>query len=78
MRPFPITLADHDNQVAASGLTCVPDGVTLEPNVARGIFLMIKPLALGHHTVRIRAVAGPPEDPAFVKDVTYEIEVVRR
>lgn len=74
--PFPITLADHDNQVAASGLTCVPDGATLEPNVARGIFLMIKPLSIGEHTVRIIGIAGPPEDPAFVKDVTYEIEVV--
>jgi len=75
--PFPVTLADHDNLVAANGLTCVPDGVTLEPNVARGVFLMVRPLPVGHHTIRIRGVAGPPEAPAFVKDVTYEIEVVR-
>ena len=75
--PFAITLADHDNQLAANGLTCVPDGVTLEPNVARGVFLMVRPLSIGQHTIRIRGVAGPPEAPAFVKDVTYEIEVVR-
>ena len=74
--PFPFTLSDHDNQLAASGLTCVPDGATIEPNVARGLFLMIKPLSIGRHTVRIVGIAGPPEDPAFVKDVTYEIEVV--
>jgi hypothetical protein len=76
--PFPITLADHDNQVADGGLTCVPDGATLEPNVARGVFLMVRPLAVGQHTIRIRGVAGPPDAPAFTKDVTYEIEVVRR
>lgn len=75
--PFPITLADHDNQLAANGLTCVPDGVTLEPNVALGVFLMARPLPIGQHTIRIRGVAGPPDAPAFVKDVTYQIEVVR-
>jgi hypothetical protein len=76
--PFPITLADHDNQLAAGGLSCVPDEVTLEPNVARGVFLMVRPLSLGSHTIQIRAVAGPPEAPVFVKDVTYQIDVVRR
>lgn len=75
--PFPITLADHDNQLAANGASCVPDGITIEPNVARGVFLMVRPLPVGAHTIRIRGVAGPPEAPAFVKDVTYEIEVVR-
>lgn len=76
--PFPITLADHDNQLAAGGLSCVPDGVTLEPNVARGVFLIVRPLPPGPHTIQIRGVAGPPEAPVFVKDVTYQIEVVRR
>ena len=74
--PFPITLADHDNQLAAGGLSCVPDGATLEPNVALGVFLMVRPLSPGSHTIQIRGVAGPPENPAFVKDVTYQIEVV--
>ena len=76
--PFPITLADHDNQLAANGLTCVPDGITIEPNVAIGVFLMVRPLPIGSHTIQIRGVAGPEEDPAFTKDVTYQIEVVPR
>ena len=76
--PFPITLADRDNQLAAGGLTCVPDGATLEPNVVRGVFLILRPLSPGPHTIQIRGVAGPPEAPVFVKDVTYQIEVVRR
>jgi len=75
---FEATLADHDNLQAAGGLTCVPDGITIYPNVARGVYLMVKPLSLGHHTIRIVGVAGPPDDPAFEKDVTYEIDVVRR
>lgn len=76
--PFPITLADHDNLVAAGGLTCVPDGATLDPNVAVGVFLMLRPLPIGPHTVQIRGVAGPADAPIFTKDVTYQIEVVRR
>jgi hypothetical protein len=75
--PFPITLADHDNQLAAGGQTCVPDGATIDPNVAIGAVLMVKPLPVGSHTIRIRGVAGPADDPVFVKDVTYQIEVVR-
>ncbi|HTU60153.1 MAG TPA: hypothetical protein VMF89_16990 [Polyangiales bacterium] len=75
---FPATLADHDNLQAAGGLTCVPDGITIDPNVARGVYLMVKPLSLGHHTIRIVGIAGPEDAPAFEKDVTYEIEVVRR
>lgn len=75
---FEATLADHDNQAAAGGLTCVPDGITIYPNVARGVYMMVKPLSLGHHTIRIVSIAGPEDDPAFEKDVTYEIDVVRR
>jgi hypothetical protein len=76
--PFSITLANHDNQLAAGDLPCVPDGVTIAPNVARGVVLMVRPLSVGHHVIQIRGVAGPPEDPAFVKDVTYQIEVIPR
>ena len=76
--PFPFTLSDHDNQLAASGLTCVPDGATLDPNVVAGVFVMIRPLAVGSHTIRVRGVAGPEDDPAFEKDVTYAVEVVPR
>ncbi|MET0387187.1 MAG: hypothetical protein ABW321_14560 [Polyangiales bacterium] len=75
---YAVTLADHDNQVAANGQECVPDGITISPNVSRGVFLMVKPLGPGHHTVRVVGIAGPEEDPAFVKDATYEIDVVRR
>lgn len=74
---YSVTLSDHDNQEAAGGLECIPDGATISPNVARGVFVMVKPLPVGHHTIHITGVAGPEEDPAFVKDVTYQIDVVR-
>jgi hypothetical protein len=76
--PFSVTLADHDNQVAAAGQTCVPDGITIEPNVAIGVFIMVRPLAIGSHTIAVHGLAGPADDPAFVKDVNYQIEVVPR
>ena len=71
---FYVTVANHDNQLAATGTPCFPDGGTID-TVAVGVFLMVKPLPVGQHTIRIVGAAGPLEDPFFVKDATYELTV---
>src|SRR5262245_43073569 len=71
---FYLTVAHHDNLIAASGTPCFPDGGTID-TVAVGAFLMVKPLPVGRHTIRVVGVAGPLEDPFFAKDATYEITV---
>lgn len=71
---FWVTVADHDNLIAASGATCFPDGGSID-TVAVGAFLMVKPLPVGHHTIRVTGAAGPLDDPFFVKDATYDITV---
>jgi len=71
---FYVTVADHDNIIAATGTPCFPDGGTIDM-VAVGAFLMVKPLPVGQHTVRIVGAAGPLPTPFFVKDATYEITV---
>jgi hypothetical protein len=77
---FDVTVADHDNLLAnVYGVPCFPDGGTID-QVAVGAFLMIKPLPPGRHTIQIVGAAGPPSPPDaffFVKDITYEITVVR-
>jgi hypothetical protein len=76
---FPVTVASHDNLLAAAyGVPCFPDGGTVDPTVAVGTFLMVRPLAVGRHTLHIVGAAGPVDNPFFVKDITYEIRVVRR
>jgi len=71
---FYVTVADHDNQIAASGTPCFPDGGTID-TVSVGAFLMVKPLPVGQHTIRVVGAAGPVEAPFFVKDSTYVITV---
>lgn len=71
---FQVTVADHDNILAATGTPCFPDGGTID-TVTVGAFLMIKPLPVGLHTVQIVGAAGPLSDPFFVKDATFEITV---
>ena len=71
---FYVTVADHDNQIAASGAPCFPDGGSID-TVSVGAFLMVKPLPVGQHTIRIVGAAGPLANPFFVKDATYEITV---
>jgi hypothetical protein len=71
---FYVTVADHDNLIAATGTPCFPDGGTID-TVAVGAFLMVKPLPVGQHTIRIVGAAGPLANPFFVKDATYEITV---
>lgn len=71
---FYVTVADHDNIIAATGTPCFPDGGTIDM-VSVGAFLMVKPLPVGRHTVRIVGAAGPLPTPFFVKDATYEITV---
>jgi len=48
----------------------------VDPTVAVGAFLMVKPLSLGRHTIQIVGAAGPLDHPFFVKDITYQIRVV--
>lgn len=71
---FYVTVADHDNILAATGVPCFPDGGTID-YVTVGAFVMIKPLSAGHHTIRVVGGAGPLDDPFFVKDITYNITV---
>jgi hypothetical protein len=74
---FDVTVADHDNLLAnVYGVPCFPDGGTID-QVAVGAFLMVKPLSVGRHTLHIVGAAGPVDNPFFVKDITYEIRVVR-
>ena len=68
---FPVTVAEHDNQLAADG---VPDGGTID-EVAVGAFLMIKPLTIGQHTVRLVGAIEPAPGFVLTKDVTYTITV---
>jgi len=71
---FYVTVADHNNILAATTTPCFPDGGTIDM-VAVGAFLMIKPLPVGLHTVHIVGAAGPLPNPFFVKDATYKITV---
>ena len=55
---------------------CTPDNVpkrVYSPSVADGIYVMLKPLSLGSHTVRIQAA----NTDGFSFDVTYQLKVVQ-
>jgi len=71
---FYVTAADHDNIFAATGTPCFLDGGTVDM-VSVGAFLMVKPLSVGPHTIRVIGAAGPLSDPFFTKDATYNITV---
>jgi hypothetical protein len=69
------TVADHDNLLAAVyGVPCFPDGGTID-QVSVGAFLMVKPLPVGQHTIRVIGAAGPLPNPFFTKDATYNITI---
>ena len=68
---FLITVADHDNLLAGDG---VPDGGSID-EVAVGAFLMIKPLKVGQHTVRLVGAIEPAPGFVLTKDVTYTVTV---
>jgi hypothetical protein len=68
---FPVTVADHDNLFAGDG---VPDGGILD-EVAVGAFVMIKPLTVGQHTVRLVGAIEPAPGFVLTKDVTYTVTV---
>jgi hypothetical protein len=54
---------------------CTPDNVpkkVYSPSVADGVYVMLKPLSLGLHTVRIQA----SNTDGFSVDVTYQLKVV--
>jgi hypothetical protein len=69
---FPVTVADHDNIQAGDG---VLDGETVD-EVAVGAFVMIKPLKVGKHTVRLVGAIEPAPGFVLTKDVTYTVTVV--
>jgi len=78
-RAFSYTLADHDNVLGVDfGLTCIPDGTTIDGAVDEGVFLMFAPLPVGHHTIHTLGVVGPAPSPFVVVDSTYEITVTPR
>lgn len=52
----------------------LPPG-TYEDAVTDGYWLMLEPLCEGEHTIRAKAVVGPPEDPIFWLEVTHTFEV---
>jgi hypothetical protein len=75
--PFSYTVASHDNLLAkVFGAPCIPDGMTIDPAVADGVFLMLAPLSVGQHTIHQVGTFGPVDHPLFLKDITYEITVV--
>jgi hypothetical protein len=75
--PFSYAVAAHDNLLAnVFGLPCIPDGMTISPAVSDGVFLMLAPLSVGHHTIHQVGSFGPTAHPLFLKDITYEIDVV--
>jgi hypothetical protein len=75
-KPFSYTLAAHDNVLANYpnfvGETCIPDGTTVDPTVAEGVCVMIRPLSVGTHTILITAAA-----PSYgiVYNVTFNLTV---
>ena len=46
------------------------------PAVADGIWIMVRPLSPGEHTIHFRAVLGPIEEPVFETESTHHITVV--
>jgi hypothetical protein len=75
-QPFSYKVAAHDNVLANYpgfvGETCIPDGTTVSPTLAEGMCVMIRPLSVGTHTIKIAATV-----PAFglTYDVTFDITV---
>jgi len=73
---YSYTLANHDNIWAViDGLTCIPDGATIGPAVAEGVFVMFKPLPVGPHTIHTVGVVGPIASPHVLIDRTYQFTV---
>jgi hypothetical protein len=68
---FLVTVADHDNLLAGDG---VPDGGSID-EVAVGAFVMIKPLPVGEHTIRLIGAVEPAPGFVLTKDVTYLVTV---
>ena len=67
-----------DNNILESFGYDAPEGAT-SPSVSDGVFVMLKPLAAGQHTIHfggtldLSGVGGP----LFVQDITYHVTVKR-
>jgi hypothetical protein len=66
--------ACFDLQLPADNILGLPAGKT-GPCAVDGFWLMLEPLAPGKHTIRTRAVLGPPGSPAFDSQVTFDLTV---
>ena len=49
--------------------------MTVYPAEADGAFLMLAPLAVGQHTIHVRAVVSPLAHPHSEKDITYHLTI---
>jgi hypothetical protein len=73
---FSYTLPDHDTYpTVLFGATCIANGTTIDGAVAKGVFLMVKPLPVGQHLIHMSAVFGPAASPFLVTDITFVITV---
>ena len=68
-----------ENNILQSFGLDAPAGAT-SPSVSDGVFVMVKPLAVGEHTIRFGGVIdlSPVGGPVFVQDITYHVTVSRR
>jgi hypothetical protein len=74
--PFSYTTAEKDNVLAGFfGEPCIPDGLTVYPAVADGVYLMVSPFPLGKHTIHYVGIAGPTNAPFVEEDLTFDIFV---
>jgi hypothetical protein len=75
---FSYTLPDHDTYpTVLFGATCIANGATIDGAVAKGVFLMVKPLPVGQHLIHMSAVFGPASSPFLVTDITFVITVTK-
>ena len=75
---FSYTLPDHDTYpTVLFGATCIANGTTIAGAVAKGEFLMIRPLPVGQHIIHTRAVFGPAASPLLATDITFVVTVTK-
>lgn len=70
---FSYHLPDNNIDTALTGVN-VP-AQTVSPAVSEGVYLMLRPLSVGQHTIHFSGDFGPGN---FALDVTYHINVVPR
>jgi hypothetical protein len=68
-----------DNNILQSFGYDAPEGST-SPSVSDGVFVMLKPLSVGEHTIHFGGVVDLSSigGPTFVQDITYVITVAKK